>query len=202
MPTRMPVRLSLCLMLLAGIGLFTGCGRQAQAPPGTTDITEVMPPLQFTSTRANDGRAVSAADYQGKVVLLYFGYTHCPDVCPTTLSDLANALKALGGDAKNVRVLFVTVDPNRDTVPVLKAYVGTFGPQIDGLRGTDNEIARLARRYRVLYQVTPASPGQPYEVVHANTVYFFGPNRRARMVTMSTGDTKAIAADIEHLLRS
>jgi protein SCO1/2 len=197
----MPVRLSLRLALLASLAFFAGCSRHAPAPQGAIDITGAFPPLQFTATRANDGRTVSATDYQGKVALLYFGYTHCPDVCPTTLTDLANVLKALGGDAKNVRVLFVTVDPHRDTLPVMKAYVSTFAPQIDGLRGNDNQVARMARRYRVLYRVTPGSPGHPYEVVHANTVYIFGPSGRARLVAESTGDTKGLAADIEHLLR-
>lgn len=135
---------------------LSACGQSA-APPGMTDIKGIMPALDLSMTRANDDAVVKASNYLGKVSVLYFGYTHCPDVCPTTLSNLTLALGALGGDANKVRVLFVSVDPERDTLPVLKAYVAAFAPQIDGLRGSTNEVARLARRYRVAYSVTPAS---------------------------------------------
>ena len=84
---------------------------------------------------------MTAADYRGRVVILYFGYTNCPDICPTTLANLADMLGQLGPDADKVRVLFVTVDPNRDTLPVMKKYVAAFAPQIDGLRGSDNALA-------------------------------------------------------------
>jgi protein SCO1/2 len=150
-------------------------------------------------TRANDGKPVTANDYRGKVVALYFGYTHCPDECPTTLANLAAVLKRLGPDANNVRVLFVSVDPSRDTLPILKAYVSTFAPQIDGLRGTPDQIARLTRRYRVVYRVTPASPGHAYDVVHSNTVYIFDPSGRARLVSLRTDDASALANDFERL---
>jgi protein SCO1 len=108
-------------------------------------------------------------------------------------------LKALGPRANDVRVLFVTVDPTRDTPPILKAYVNTFAPQIDGLRGTDDQIAALARRYRVLYRVTPASQGKNTEVMHSASTFFFDPSGRARLVTTRTDDTKALAADIKRL---
>lgn len=179
---------------------LVSCGR-GEVRQGASDITGVMPPLAFSMTRANDGAAVNADSYRGRVVALYFGYTHCPDECPTTLANLANVLRALGPKAKDVRVLFVTVDPKRDTLPILKAYVNTFAPQIDGLRGTDDQIAALARRYRVLYRVTPASGTQTEEVMHSGSTYFFDPSGRARLVTTQTDDTKALAADVKRLLK-
>jgi protein SCO1/2 len=178
--------------------LLAACGRQA--PWHLTDISGAMPPLDFSMTRANDGQAVAAGDYRGKVTVLYFGYTHCPDVCPTTLANLSGALKLLGHKAKNVRVLFVSVDPDRDTLPVLKSYVAAFAPQVDGLRGTPNALTALTRRYRAIYNVTPASPGHPYEVTHSNTIYVFDRTGRARLVGTSTQDTKGIADDVERLL--
>jgi protein SCO1/2 len=173
------------------------------APPrgSVTDITGVMPPLEFAMTRANDGRPVRAADYRGKIVILYFGYTHCPDECPTTLANLASVLTRLGAKAGGVRVLFVSVDPDRDSLPVLKSYVQVFAPQIDGLRGTPDEVARLARRYRVTYQVTPASPEHAYEVMHSDSIFFFDASGRARLVAMSVDKTDAIAADVERLMK-
>jgi protein SCO1/2 len=187
-------------MLLLVLAL-AACGR-GEVRPGTSDITGAMPDLSFRMVRANDGAAIAAEAYRGKVVLLYFGYTHCPDACPTTLANLATVLQKLGARAKDVRVLFVTVDPGRDTLPVLKAYAASFAPEIDGLRGSDDEIAALARRYRVLYRVTPASPGNDVQVMHASSTFFFGKDGRARLVTTSTDDTAAIAGDIARLLRS
>ncbi|MGH3055591.1 MAG: SCO family protein [Gaiellaceae bacterium] len=160
-----------------------------------------MPPLEFHMTRASDGAAVTADAWRGKAVALYFGYTHCPDVCPTTLSNLADILKRLGPDANRVAVLFVTVDPDRDTVPVLKQYARAFAPQVVGLRGSPDAIAMLARRYRVAYRVTKESPGHPYTVMHTSAVFLFDPSGRARLVTLATGDTAGLAEDVKRLLR-
>ncbi len=155
----------------------------------STDVTGALPALDFTMARAIDGKTVTAADYKGKIVLLYFGYTFCPDVCPTTLLNIADMLKTLGKKADEVRVLFVTVDPNRDTLPVLKQYAAAFAPQVTGLRGTPDQLATLAKRYRVSYSVTPASPGHPYEVTHGAAVYVF--NRNGDIKLLFTGLSKA-----------
>jgi protein SCO1/2 len=174
------------------------CGRATQTD--ATDISGVMPSLGFSMTRANDGTHVTAADYRGKIVILYFGYTHCPDECPTTLANLAAALQRLGDKAKNVRVVFVTVDPMRDTLPVLKSYVNAFSPEIDGLRGSADAIAALARRYRVIYAVTPETAGHPYSVMHSDSVFFFDAGGDAHWVTMTTGNTANVIARIEALI--
>jgi protein SCO1/2 len=150
--------------------------------------------------RANDGRPVTAKDYRGRVVLLYFGYTNCPDICPTTLSDLAGVLGKLGADAADVRVLFVTVDPNRDTLAVLKRYVKVFAPEIDGLRGTESQIESLAHRYHVAYSVMTASPGHPYTVTHSSAIFFFDPKGNARLLSLTSDDTKGLAQDVERLI--
>lgn len=177
-----------CLLLLSG------CDAQ---PWYGTNITGAMPRLQFSMMRASDGANVTAGDYRGRLVVLYFGYTQCPDICPATLANLAEALQKLGTKANRVAVLFVTVDPNRDTLPILKAYVKAFAPQIDGLRGSDNALAALARRYRVAYSV---NAGPPYQVMHSSAVFMFDADGRARIVTLSTDDTSALAADMERLL--
>lgn len=135
-------------------------------------------------TRASDGKEVSATDCRGKVVLLYFGYTFCPDVCPTTLLNLTMILKKLGPLADNVRVLFVTVDPDRDTLDILKQYASSFAPQTVGLRGTADQLAALAKRYRVAYSVERATK----EVTHSSAVYVFDRNGSIRLL-MSELDT-------------
>ena len=174
------------------------CGLSSQAQ--MTDITGVMPALAFHLTRANDNATASAESYRGKVVVLYFGYTHCPDECPTTLANLASVLKQLGPQASGIRVLFVSVDPERDTSLILKSYVRAFAPEIDGLRGSDDAVAALARRYRVIYSVTPDAPGHPYTVMHSSSVFVFDSNGRARFVTMSTDHTAEIATQLNKLL--
>jgi len=190
-------RLMLWPVLLAAL-MLAGCGQKVHWYG--TDITGVMPPLKFAMTRATDGAGVTAKDYRGKVALLYFGYTNCPDVCPLTLSNLAAALGKLGEKAKDVSVLFVTVDPDRDTLPVLKKYAAAFAPQVVGLRGSKDAIAALARRYRVAYNVTPASPGHPYTVSHSAAVFFFDPEGKARAVVLDTSDIKGVAGDMRQLL--
>ncbi|MEJ2626207.1 MAG: SCO family protein [Pseudolabrys sp.] len=169
--------------------LMTGFGRRAAvaaalvgalllaSPPAkawnSDDVSGALPKLAFTMKRASDGKTVTAADYKGKVVLLYFGYTFCPDVCPTTLLNITTMLKKMGKKADDVRVLFVTVDPNRDTLPVLKQYTDAFASEVVGLRGTPSALANLAKRYRVSYSVTPAHDGKPYTVTHGAAVYVF-----------------------------
>jgi protein SCO1/2 len=166
------------LPVLALIGLLFAVAVIAFAPGAarawnSTDMTGTLPALNFTMTRASDGKTVTAAEFKGKIVLLYFGYTFCPDVCPTTLMNVTDMLKHLGKKADDVRMLFVTVDPNRDTLPVLKEYAGSFAPQVVGLRGTPDQLQTLAKRYRVAYSVTPAHDGKPYEVTHSSAVYVF-----------------------------
>ena len=179
--------------------LLASCGG-GDKPYHATDISGAMPKLQFRMERANDHAIVTADSYRGRVVILYFGYTHCPDICPTTLANLSEVLKRLDTRAYDVAVLFVSVDPDRDTPDVLGKYVRNFAPQIDGLTGPPNGLMALTRRYRVLYSVTKDSPGHPYEVMHSNSVFFFDRSGRARLVTTSTDDIAGLADDVKLLL--
>jgi protein SCO1/2 len=176
--------LSLSITVLLLVGLLWSGSEPAQAW-NSTDMTGTLPRLSFTMTRAPDGKTVTAADFKGRIVLLYFGYTFCPDVCPTTLLNITTMLKKLGKQADDVRVLFVTVDPGRDTLEVLKQYAGAFAPQVVGLRGTPDQLAALAKRYRVAYSVTPSSDDKAYEVTHGTAVYVF--NRQGDVKLIFTG---------------
>lgn len=172
--------------------MLAACGR---APFHMTDISGAMPRLDFKLTRAGDGQVVTGQSYRGQVVVLYFGYTNCPDICPATLANMAGVLSKV--NSKNVRLLFVSVDPNRDTPDTLNRYVHAFSPQFDGLRGGDEELADVARRYRVAYSVDPKPP---YTVMHSNAVFFFDSSGRIRLVTTDTTNTDAIAEDMRRLL--
>lgn len=202
-PARRPIcrsRLA-CGLVLSLALLLAGCG-----DPGkwhAIDVAGYLPPLSFAMTRAADGKRVTAADYRGKIVLLFFGYTECPDECPTTLANLSEILSRLGPRARDTRVLFVTVDPGRDSATALARYVGNFAPQIEGLRGTPDALARLARRYRAVYSVWPASAGHPYEVTHSSGVWVFDGSGAARLLIASLDtakpDLSGTAADLERL---
>ena len=183
------------LAFLAASLLAAACS--PERPWHATNITGAMPRLEFRMMRASDATPTNAEEYRGRVVVLYFGYTHCPDVCPATLANLADVLHKLGPDADKVRVLFVSVDPDRDTLPVLKQFTQAFAPQIDGLRGTPDALAGLARRYRVAYSVVKAPE---YQVTHTSAVFIFDEGGRARLVTLDTNDTAGLADDIERIV--
>jgi protein SCO1/2 len=190
--------------LAAGLALvlLAGCGDAAKWH--AVDVSGSLPPLSFSLTRSDDDKRVTEADYRGKVVLLYFGYTQCPDECPTTLANAAEILIRLGADARHVRMLFVTVDPNRDTAPVLSAYTRNFAAEIEGLRGTPDALAVLARRCRVLYSVEPATKDHPYEVTHSAGVYVFDRWGEARLITAALDTAKpdiaGTAADLRRVI--
>ncbi len=167
-----------------------------------TDMTGTLPRLSFTMTRARDGKTVTAQDYRGKVTLLYFGYSFCTDACPRTLSSIADVVKEMNGKAAAVRVLFVTVDPKRDTLAVLKRYESLFGPGFDALRGTPDQLAALARRYRISYSVTAAKDGKPYVVTHSAGVYVFGRDGSVRLLLSKLeGDKPDLAGTAADLTR-
>lgn len=189
---------------LLAVAPLAACGQDPKWH--NVDVSGTFPPLAFTMQRAGDGREVTQADYRDRVGLLYFGYTNCPDVCPTTLSNMATVFKDLGPLAKQVTMFFVTVDPNRDTLPVLARYVALFAPEIVGLRGTPDQLATLARRYRVAYSVTPATKTRPYEVSHSAAIYVFDKSGACRLIIASmasqTPDISGTAADLKVLVEA
>jgi protein SCO1 len=181
--------------------LLGACGTQ-QPPFALEDISGLMPPLELHLTD-QDGRQVTADNYRAQVVLLYFGYTQCPDVCPTTLATLARALHTLGPDAaSHVRVLFVSVDPQRDTAAVLRSYVRAFGPEFVGLRGDDSELTALTKRYRVAYSRDLPDAGGSYAVAHSSAVFIFQKGGAPRLLARARDSSDAIAGDLRRLLAS
>lgn len=124
-----------------------------------------------------DGKAVTDKDFRGKFMLVYFGYTFCPDVCPTTLTNVADAMDKLGPAASRLRPVFITVDPKRDTPAVVKQYAAAFGPAFTGLTGTQDEIAKVAREYRVYYAEHRTGPGaNEYTMDHSSILYLIAPD--------------------------
>ncbi|MDE2270500.1 MAG: SCO family protein [Xanthomonadaceae bacterium] len=164
------------------------------------DVKGHLPDLKFQLT--NDlGQPVTAASYRGKVLLLYFGYTHCPDVCPLTMVHLHTVLQKMGKLADDVRVLFVTVDPARDTVPVLHQYVTAFDSHIVGLTGSQNALAELAKRYRAFYKrESGKNTDGDYLVTHSSAIYIFDQHGHARLLVTPGTPNDAILHDLKILV--
>jgi protein SCO1 len=149
-----------------------------------------------------NGQPRKLADFRGKVVVVFFGYTHCPDVCPTTMTELGSAMKKLGADADKVQVLFVTADPERDTPEVLKQYVTAFDPRFLGLRGTPEQTAQAAKDFKVLIQKNAGSNPQNYTVDHSSGTYLYDPQGRLRVYVSYGQGADVFAHDIAALLKA
>lgn len=184
-----------CLIAL-GL-LLTGCDK----PPAfkSTDISGVDWGKNFALTD-HTGKARTLADYRGKVVILFFGYTQCPDVCPTTLMTMNETLKLLGDDAARVQVLFASLDPARDTQALLAQYVPQFNPSFLGLYGDEATTAALAKEFRAFYTKVPGATPTSYTIDHSTGSYAFDPQGRLRLL-LKHGDAPAnLAADLKLLL--
>jgi protein SCO1/2 len=151
----------------------------------------------------HNGRSVTLTSFKGKLVVLFFGYTHCPDVCPTTLSDMAQALKLLRpAEASQIQVLFASVDPERDTPETLKAYVPYFHPDFLGLYGTPEQVAQAAREFRVVYRKHVEKGASDYLVDHSAGSYVLDSNGKLRLFLPFAMPPADIAHDLSTLLRA
>jgi protein SCO1 len=191
----MRVWLSVAFVALA----FGGCSRSGPSFRNT-DITGADYGKDFTLTD-HTGKTRTLADFRGKVVVVFFGYTRCPDVCPTTLADLKVAREQLGEDGKRVQVLFVTVDPERDTRELLANYVPAFDPSFLGLYGDPAAIARVAKEFKVFYQKAPGKTPDSYTVDHTAGSYVFDPQGRLRLL-VRPGNVPNLVADLKILLNA
>jgi protein SCO1/2 len=179
------------------LGLLAGCG------PGepvfrSTDITgaDYGKALALVDHR---GHERTLADFRGKVVTLFFGYTQCPDVCPTALSGMSEVMRQLGADSDRVQVIFVTVDPERDTPALLAEYVPLFDPRFLGMSGPPERIAAVAKEFRIFYRKSGDLAGH-YTIDHSAGTYIFDPEGRLRLYVRHGETPEAIAADIKALL--
>jgi protein SCO1/2 len=177
--------------------LLAGC----EQPPAfkSTDISGVDWGKDFSLTD-HQGQARRLADYKGKVVVLFFGFTQCPDVCPTTLISMREVVTQLGADGSRVQVLFATLDPQRDTQELLAAYVPQFHPSFVGLRGDETTIAALAKDFKVFYTKQPGKTPDSYTIDHSTGSYAFDPQGRLRLLLRHGDDPGNIAADLKLLL--
>jgi protein SCO1/2 len=183
---------------------FTLAGCQPTPEPPSfkgTDITGAAFAHDFRLTDHN-GQERTLADFRGKVVAVFFGYIHCPDVCPTTLSDFSLALQQLGPQADRVQVIFVTVDPQRDTPDLLKQFVPAFNPGFLGMYTDAESLKRLAKEYKVVYQKTAVKATDDYLIDHSAGTYIYDPQGNIRLLMPYGSSPDAIAKDLKTLLAS
>lgn len=193
-------RLPAALIIMCGLMFMTACTEQPAAPRfKLTDVTGASFGKDFALTDHN-GQRRTLADFKGRVVTLFFGFTHCPDVCPTTLGEMALVMKELGRDADRLQVLFVTVDPERDTAEVLKRYVPAFHPGFLGMTGSADDIARTAKEFKIFYQKQKL-PGGGYTMDHSAGTYVLDAEGRLRLFAQYGIGAPAILNDIRQLLK-
>ena len=180
---------------------LAGCDRMPFTPTGfhSIDITGANYARELTLTD-HEGQRRSLTDYAGKVLVVFFGYTQCPDVCPTTMVELVGARKLLGADGDRVQGIFVTVDPERDTQELLKNYVSNFDAGFVGLYGNAEETAAAAKHFKVYYNKVPGSAPGLYTVDHTAGSYVFDAKGQVRLFTRYGMGSEKLAADLKILL--
>jgi protein SCO1/2 len=176
---------------------------------GAAALIALISPLPTSASRSGDwrfalttlsGREVTMDTYRGKWLLIYFGYTFCPDVCPSTLTELGGALKALGPGATRVHALFITLDPVRDKVPVMTRYLKAFDPRIEGLRGDADETEDAVKSFHVYYHPRSVGHGE-YAIDHSSYIYMFDPQGHFVQLLAPDAPGHKIAEEVKRLIR-
>jgi len=191
------LRAALVVLFAVFVAACSRQGSQFQA----SDVTGAAFGRDFTLTDAT-GKTRTLAEFRGKAVVVFFGYTQCPDVCPTTLAALAEAMKKLGPDAERVQVIFVTVDPERDTGELLAQYVPAFDPRFLGLRGDADATARTAKEFKIIYQKQPGTTPGSYTMDHSAGSFVYDPQGRLRLYVGNGQGAEVFAHDLHELLKT
>jgi protein SCO1/2 len=178
---------------------LTGCDEPPRLPFKAVDITGADYANRFEMPDI-DGRARTLADFKGRIPVVFFGYTHCPDVCPTTLAMLAEVRQMLGRDGDKVVAVLVTIDPERDTAELLRPYVASFAPDWVALRGDAAQTQAMARTFKVFYRKAPGRDPGSYTMDHTAASYVFDPRGRIRLYVRNGMPAADLAADLRQLL--
>ena len=193
------------LLLLGAAALLAGCDNKPKASSkpvlSAVDITGADYGSKLSLPDQN-GKIRTMADFKGKFTVVFFGYTQCPDVCPTTMAELAQVKKSLGKDGDRVQGVFITIDPERDTPELLKAYLTAFDPSFIALRGTLEQTAAAAKDFKVYYAKVPSKSADTYTMDHTAGSYVFDDAGRLRLFTKYGSGAEALATDLKNLISS
>ena len=191
--------IAICLVFAGATATFTACSPQ-QAAFASIDVTGADYAKGFELADYS-GQVRRLSDFGGKVVVVFFGFTQCPDVCPTTLSELAEVKKALGKDGERLQGVFVTVDPQRDTPELLQAYMANFDPSFIALRPTPDKLAALAKDYKIYFKKVEGKTATSYSMDHSAGSYVYDTQGRLRLFTRYGSGPKPLTEDIRVLLK-
>ena len=178
---------------------FAGCSQEKKISFQGIDVTGAEYARDFSLPDAL-GQQRSLKDFSGKVVVVFFGFTQCPDVCPTSLQELAEAKQLLGAEGDRLQGIFVSLDPERDTPAVLKAYMENFDPSFVALRGTPEQTAAIAKEFKVFYKKVEGKTAQSYTLDHSAGSYVYDPQGRLRIYERYASGPQLLAADVRALL--
>ena len=200
-PRRTALKTALVVLALpAAASLLSAC-TQVKPQFQSVDLTGAEYATGFSLTDQN-GQVRTLKDFAGKVVVVFFGFTQCPDVCPTTMSELAQVKKLLGADGDKLQAVFVSVDPERDTPEILKAYMGNFDPSFVALRPTPVQLADLAKDFKVFYKRVDGKTSGSYSMDHTAGSYVFDGNGKIRLFTRYGSGVEMLASDVRLLIKS
>jgi protein SCO1/2 len=202
---------------LAALALLGGCDRLAPSGGGkdaATGAAAAAPQVRFNAVDVTGaespkdfkladpaGKTRTLADFRGKDVVVFFGYTHCPDACPTMLADLKAAKQSMGPDGSKVQVVFITVDPARDSAALMKAYAENFGPDFIGLRGDEDATKAAAKEFKIFYVKVPGKTANDYTIDHSAGAYVFDPAGHVRLFVRNGATPETMAEDFKVLLK-
>jgi len=189
------------LSLAGAAALLAGCSAESKPAFKAVDITGADYARDF-ALPDTQGKLRSVQDFKGKAVIVFFGYTQCPDVCPTTMADIAQAKKLLGADGAKVQGIFITIDPERDTPELLKAYVANFGPDFIALRGTPEQTAAIAKDFKVYYKKVEGKTPGSYTMDHSAASFVYDPEGRLRLYARYGAGPQVLADDLKQLLQA
>jgi protein SCO1/2 len=195
----LPVLVAACALTVSIAACDKLPGKQQQVAFQNTDVTGLDYAKGFALTD-HTGKPRTLADFKGKVVVVFFGYTQCPDVCPTTMAEMATVMQKLGPLADQVQVLFITLDPERDTQQLLASYVPAFDKRFIGLRGTPEQTAKTAKEFKVFYAKVPGSDPNSYTIDHTAGSYVFDRDGRLRLFIRHGQGPDPIVHDLRQLL--
>jgi protein SCO1/2 len=191
---------AILLTAFSAILFLTACSEKPPVAFKNTDVTGLEYAKDFSLTDHN-GKLRTLADFKGKVVAIFFGYTQCPDVCPTTMQEMSTVMKQLGPLSDKVQVLFVTVDPERDTPALLSQYVPSFDSRFLGLVGDKAATEKIAKEFKIIYQKVPGKEPGSYSMDHSAGMYVYDPQGHIRLFIRNGQDADSIAHDIKILLQ-
>ena len=190
------------LLVLAAAGALAISGCERAAPPhhfNAIDLTGARYAQGFNLPDF-DGKPRTLADFKGKVAVVFFGYTQCPDACPTTMAELAGILKTLGPDAARIQVVFISVDPSRDNPALLKNYVTNFRPDFLALRGDEAQTRAIIKDFKLIVEKVPGKTPDSYTIDHTAGTYVFDPQGRVRLFASQSLDPALLTDDLKALL--